>query len=95
MAATFFLATWIGLSGTAWGQIVRVEEDWEIFIPEPDPDTDGPQFDPATNTILLNGDTGISAGVKDDLAPIIIPGLIPSDGSPTSEYIYSPVWLVK
>lgn len=99
-------------------------------------------------TKLLNGDTGISAGVKDDLtlikgqprilplfsavsgpgnnatyticrwvgvrimyvkltgspsqkkvlvqeAPIVVPGVIPGDGSPTSQYIYSPVWLVK
>jgi hypothetical protein len=27
----------------AWGQIVRVEEDWEMVVSEPDPDTDGPQ----------------------------------------------------
>jgi len=106
------------------------------------------QFDPVTHTLPLNGDTGISAGVKDDLtsiigkpraipifstvsgpgnnatytivkfvgvrimyvkltgspsqkkvlvqpADIVIPGVIPGDGTPTSQYIYSPVWLVK
>jgi uncharacterized membrane protein len=106
------------------------------------------ECDPATHTLLLNGDTGISAGVKDDLAsiigqkrcipifstvsgpgnnatytivkfvgvrivyvkltgspsqkkvlvqpaPIVIPGVIPGTGAATSEYVYSPVWLVK
>jgi len=82
------------------------------------------QFDPVTHTLPLNGDTGISAGVKDDLAsitkfvgvrimyvkltgspsqkkvliqpaPIVIPGVIPGTGAPTSQYVYSPVWLVK
>jgi len=106
------------------------------------------RFDPETVTLSLNGDTGISAGVKDDLAsvigqprvipifrtvsgpgnnatytivrfvgvrvmyvkltgslsqkkvlvqpaPIIIPGVIPGNDTPTSDYVYSPVWLVR
>jgi Flp pilus assembly protein TadG len=36
------------------------------------------QLDPTTNTLLLNGDTGVSAGCKDDLAAIIgQPRIIP------------------
>ena len=54
LAATLFLGSWIGLSGMAWGQIVRVEEDWEMVVSEPDPDTDGPQV---TCVISPVGDT--------------------------------------
>ena len=37
----------VALSDVGWGQseptIVRVEEDWEMVVGEPDPDTDSPQ----------------------------------------------------
>jgi len=43
IAITLFVGGWLGLAGSAWGQIVRVEEDWELVVSTPDPDTDGPQ----------------------------------------------------
>ena len=43
IAITLFVGGWLGLAGSAWGQIVRVEEDWELVVSTPDPETDGPQ----------------------------------------------------
>ncbi len=43
VATALFAGGWLGLAGPAWGQVVRVEEDWELVISTPDPDTDGPQ----------------------------------------------------
>lgn len=42
-ATALFVGGWLGLAGSAWGQIVRVEEDWELVVSTPDPGTDGPQ----------------------------------------------------
>jgi hypothetical protein len=104
------------------------------------------ELNPTTHTLILNGDTGISAGVKDDLAAIkgkprvipifstvsgpgnnaeytivgfagvrivyvkmtssnkqvliqpakvILKGAIPSNTSGVSQFVYSPVWLVR
>lgn len=57
----------------AWGQIVRVEEDWEMVVSEPDPATDGPQvtcmFSPVGNASWLNAHFEINVRTLPHFAP--------------------------
>lgn len=73
LAATLFLGSWIGLSGMAWGQIVRVEEDWEMVVSQPDPDTDGPQItciiSPAGGTAGIHANFDINLRSLPHFAP--------------------------
>ena len=73
LTATLFLGSWIGLSGMAWGQIVRVEEDWEMVVSEPDPGTDGPQvtcvFSPVGNASWLNAHFEVNVRTLPRFAP--------------------------
>lgn len=57
VSLTLFVAGWIGLAPSVWGEVIRVEEDWEMVVVSPDPETNGPQ------TVCVISPTGGVDGV--------------------------------